>query len=304
MSDSLRMISDRFPGTNRHWHFYTRQEIKPQAQGGIVMAVGFTEQTCETKVCLFDMRVVKARTGTDLGSWANSVFQCPNGVVFQGVSKEAAKRLRNCLQFSRVSFEFHLNNKSLMSAAIHSLVSRPLSAAMDPGTFCLTRGATHLLPAFDDVAPRSLARIRRNKIQNAGILVVEDMFYYRGAYAAQLLSDGHRVFVAKNGAEALKLLREQGTQISILLLKWKIRGMSGIEVLRKLTDTHPHPLLVLMMTHFCEADMQRQFYALRSENVLPLDYIIKGGWDQRLMEMSLAMRMALLYKRPRLTAGR
>lgn len=66
------------------------------------------------------------------------------------------------------------------------------------------------------------------------ILVVEDDGNLLQLYRDELTESGYNVLTAKNGEEALALVRERRPDLVTLDIKLATGGVSGIEVLRKI----------------------------------------------------------------------
>lgn len=67
------------------------------------------------------------------------------------------------------------------------------------------------------------------------ILVVEDDDQIREIVAEALTISGYRVFVAKDGAEALEVLDQAGVCPRVIILDWMMPVMGGQEVIAALT---------------------------------------------------------------------
>src|ERR1700760_3509604 len=79
------------------------------------------------------------------------------------------------------------------------------------------------------------------------ILVVDDDQSLRRITQLQLEDAGHEVLTAASGEEALILIDEEAP--SLVITDFKMPGISGLEVLRKVRESHPQTT-VLMVTAF------------------------------------------------------
>ncbi|HEY1465117.1 MAG TPA: response regulator [Terriglobales bacterium] len=80
--------------------------------------------------------------------------------------------------------------------------------------------------------------IRGNPVRT-GVLIVEDEEFVREAATELLEAHGYNIFKASNFAEALRIFRENGSQIHLLLTDVIIPGQNGYElgkVLRQLSQ--------------------------------------------------------------------
>ncbi len=75
------------------------------------------------------------------------------------------------------------------------------------------------------------------------ILVVDDEEGIQLLYREEFEDEGYEVVSAYNGDEALGIFREQTPDLVILDIN--MPGMNGIEVLRRMKETHPHLPVIL-----------------------------------------------------------
>ncbi len=76
------------------------------------------------------------------------------------------------------------------------------------------------------------------------VLVVDDERDIRDGCERILVRRGHQVTKAPQGEEALRLAEE--TDFAIVLLDLKMPGMDGLEVLRRLHESHPDTLVIVI----------------------------------------------------------
>ncbi len=86
------------------------------------------------------------------------------------------------------------------------------------------------------------------------VLIVDDIEANRHLLDRSLSSAGYRTVCADDGASALAVLRG-GDSIDIVLLDWMMPGLSGLDTLRAIRQTHsPDCLPVIMCTAVGEDD--------------------------------------------------
>jgi len=87
------------------------------------------------------------------------------------------------------------------------------------------------------------------------ILVVDDQFGVRKALKAILESKGYRVATAKDGAEAIEMVKEK--HYDIIFLDVKLPDMNGVETFEQVKKIDPEAA-VIMMTGYCVEDLVRR----------------------------------------------
>jgi two-component system response regulator (stage 0 sporulation protein F) len=87
------------------------------------------------------------------------------------------------------------------------------------------------------------------------LLIVDDQYGIRLLLQELFAMDGYEVHLAANGPLALECM--DAHQPEIVLLDMKIPGMDGIEILRRLSASHPQTK-VIMMTAYGELEMLRE----------------------------------------------
>ena len=76
------------------------------------------------------------------------------------------------------------------------------------------------------------------------VLIADDDETLREQLATYLGSHGIRCFLAKDGAQALEVLKAQRPEV--VLLDVRLPDMSGIEVAKRLYQASPRPKIILM----------------------------------------------------------
>jgi DNA-binding NtrC family response regulator len=95
-------------------------------------------------------------------------------------------------------------------------------------------------------------------MKDGRLLVVDDDDAHRKTLAGYLTRQGYRVTAADSAEQALTLLSEADPEV--ILSDIRMPGLSGIELLKKLTDSG-HPADVILITAF--EDMQTAVEAMR-----------------------------------------
>ena len=75
-------------------------------------------------------------------------------------------------------------------------------------------------------------RVNKNKTKT--LLTVDDSAMMRQIMVQAGEMMGCRVIEARDGREAMQLLAEHGAAIDLVLLDWKMPGMSGLDVLKEI----------------------------------------------------------------------
>ncbi|MFQ3671375.1 MAG: PAS domain S-box protein [Verrucomicrobiia bacterium] len=125
---------------------------------------------------------------------------------------------------------------------------------------------TTILPAVpprnragtDTPAPESLALT---------ILLVDDYHLVAKTFSEMLRRQGHTLFVAHNGREALGVLQEEGPRIDLLITDLNMPTMSGPELLR-LCDSTGFRGRKLVMTGFLTEDVRKELETLGVDGIL------------------------------------
>jgi two-component system, OmpR family, KDP operon response regulator KdpE len=84
------------------------------------------------------------------------------------------------------------------------------------------------------------------------ILVVDDESQIRRVVRTTLASNGYEVSEAKNGEEALGLVRSN--DYDLLLLDMNMPGKSGLEICREIRAIGSHPAIIMVTVRDSEAD--------------------------------------------------
>lgn len=129
---------------------------------------------------------------------------------------------------------------------------------------------------------RGGAEIARPPSPRSRILVVDDERFFREAIRETLEEGGFSVATAASGSEALELLADP--EIAVMVLDIQMPGMNGIEVLRRVRETHPSLRVLILSAH---TDQEIVLEALR---LGAADYLAKPLHDE---ELVLAVRRAL-----------
>jgi excisionase family DNA binding protein len=108
--------------------------------------------------------------------------------------------------------------------------------------------------------------------RNARILVVDDEDTIRSLFEDVLGELGHRVITASDGAEGLKLVKQN--EFDLVFIDLKMPGMNGAEFFQKVTAIKPN-LPVIIITGYPDSDLMAQALAQG-----PLGVMYKPFGDQ------------------------
>ncbi len=76
------------------------------------------------------------------------------------------------------------------------------------------------------------------------ILIVDDEDGIREALSGALREDGYQVEAVHSGEECLEFIARQ--PVDLVLLDIWLEGMDGLEVLRRIQETDPGPMVVMI----------------------------------------------------------
>jgi PAS domain S-box-containing protein len=110
------------------------------------------------------------------------------------------------------------------------------------------------LPALADLAAAGGAGGLPGVVRgNAAVLVVEDEPLVRQSVSSSLRRLGHRVLEASNGHEALRIWREQGDAIDLVVTDMVMPGgISGVQLVERMRATRPSVPAVVMSGYSLE----------------------------------------------------
>ena len=99
----------------------------------------------------------------------------------------------------------------------------------------------------------------------ANLLIVDDEQSYRQLLTLVFESDNHQIRTARNGREAIELLRAEPAQLMISDVK--MPDMDGIALLRAAREEYPD-LAVVMMTAFASVEYAREAFKLGADDFI------------------------------------
>jgi DNA-binding NtrC family response regulator len=117
------------------------------------------------------------------------------------------------------------------------------------------------------------------------VLIVDDDAALRLILSDFLSQEGYQILPAKDGREALDLMKKQ--QVDILLLDINMPGMTGLEVLEKIKELGENPLVIMLSA------LQEVKLAVRAVKLGAYDYLSK---PVDLEELKLIMEKGLQHK--------
>jgi CheY-like chemotaxis protein len=282
---------------NHYWHIYPRDQIKPALTGDGVYALAISEEP-GASVRSFVGKALRHNRIACLPEREHdeSVLTSTYGIIFDGVDQESIKGLEepeSCDDGAEFAISCH--NKQVISNAKNLFLSRTsVPKRLDPLTFCLLQGLTHLLPSFKSF-PRVPIAALKNPANHRGILIVEDQEAQLDLFRVLLESMGYRnIYLAQDGTQALPVLKARGDEIDLILLNWEMPRMDGITLMRHLAQDHPCTVGVIMESAYPHNDYKREFFRLGTQSVVPIDYLVKPF---PLEEFELEIKVAMEYVR-------
>jgi len=78
------------------------------------------------------------------------------------------------------------------------------------------------------------------------VLVVDDEQLIRWSLTSRLTDEGYRVVEAESGSEALKRCHDG---VDLVLLDYRLPDSDGLEVLKRIKESHPDTLVILLTAH-------------------------------------------------------
>jgi CheY-like chemotaxis protein len=284
---------------NNFWHVYPRAQIKPALAGNGVYALAIPPGPGA---------LVRSFLGTTLRHHRIAslpeieqdalVLTYPYGMIFSGVSRERLKDLWESESLVEAAgFEIPCHNQQVISNAKNLFLSQSsVPKGVDPLTFCLLQGLTHLLPSFRSFPRIPIASLRQPASQR-GILIVEDEEGQLQLFRLLLESMGYaNIYQAQDGTQALPILKARGNEIDLILLNWEMPRMDGLSLMRHLARHFPHTVGVIMESGYPNNDFKREFFRLGTDTVVPIDYLVKPF---SLEEFQLEIKVAMEYMRRR-----
>jgi CheY-like chemotaxis protein len=102
-----------------------------------------------------------------------------------------------------------------------------------------------------------------NRRAEVGILIVDDEYLMLKVLDEVLRTAGFRaVFKADDGFEALAILERQKMRIQVVVIDFVMPVLSGLDVIRRMSDVCHWPLATIMMTGWGSKDVADEFYSL------------------------------------------
>jgi len=117
------------------------------------------------------------------------------------------------------------------------------------------------------------------------ILVIDDEEYMRDSCRQMLSRRGHKVEIAEDGNQSLKIMADR--DFDIVILDLKMPGISGMEVLKRIRSDTPETI-VIVITGYATVESAVQAMKLGAYDFLPkpfnpdeLNAIIKRAEEKR-----------------------
>ncbi len=282
---------------NNYWHVYPREQIRPVLAGDGVCALGISAGA-EAPLRSFvggSLRHNRIASLAEMGQNA-SVLTYPYGIIFEGIERGRIEALEEPEDLAEtVGFEVVCYNQRLIYSARNLFLAQPsIPGGVDPLTFCLLRGLTHLLPRFHSF-PRIPIASLHPPARRRGILIVEDEECQLGLFRLLLQRMGYsNIHLAQDGTAALPILQARGQEIDLILLNLQMPKMNGLTLMRHLAHHYPHTVGVIMESGYPDHSYKREFFRLGTSLVVPIDYLDKPF---PLEEFRLEVRVAMEFMR-------
>ncbi len=117
-------------------------------------------------------------------------------------------------------------------------------------------------------------------VRNSGVvLIVDDEEIVRSVCSEMFCELGVEAVTANGGEEALRIFREQGERISLVLLDYSMPGMDGIAVFRELRIIRPD-IRVLLASGYSEEEVAERFKGLRLNGFIQKPFNLKRLGDE------------------------
>jgi len=113
---------------------------------------------------------------------------------------------------------------------------------------------------------------------NQSLLIVDDEDMIRRALVRALKSEGYQIFTASSGEQALLLLERE--PVAMVISDHRMGSMSGLELLRKVSERWPDTLRVVLTGH---ADLQMALDAINQGGLY--GFLTKPWEDSALRQM-------------------
>jgi DNA-binding NtrC family response regulator len=139
-------------------------------------------------------------------------------------------------------------------------------------------------------------------IYGPGILLVDDEEHIRELLVEELRDVGFvNIFCASNGLECMSIIQEKGEEIVLVVLDIRMSDMTGLEVVRNLTNLYEAIIGIVFYTAYEEYHSEAR--KLGNERILNLDYVRKSGNVQPLIDSITQNTRLVLEKREKLKKG-
>jgi len=283
---------------NNRWHVYPPDQLKSTLGGDGVYILAVPEDGWVRR--FVGKRLKHNRiAGLPHSHSDRSILTYPYGIIFEGTNQKSIEALaEHQSALDECGFETSCHNQQMISKARDLLLSQSsVPKNIDPLSFCLLQGLTHLLPTFNAFPRIPIASLPKHPTNQRGILIVEDDEAQLELFRLLLESMGYNsIFQAQNGTEALPILKARGSEIDLILLNWAMPGMDGLTLLRHLRHGHPHTVGIIMESGCPDNAFKNDFFKLGTDSILTIDYLVKPF---HLQEFTLEVRVAMEYVRKR-----
>ncbi len=133
----------------------------------------------------------------------------------------------------------------------------------------------------------------------AFIMVVDDEKFVRESLGRVLTTENHKVQLVASGEEALSLLQQEGQKPDVIILDFKMPGLDGIEVCRRIrADVKIKKLPIIMLTAYYnekEVAFEAGVDDFLNKPVENLDVLMRIKYILRIKELSEELEKTKAY---------
>lgn len=131
-----------------------------------------------------------------------------------------------------------------------------------------------LFPVGERVPSPTTVPVSQDLRGSGTLLIVDDEELIRKFMKSALEPFGYRVLEARDGAEAVGLVRDRRGEIALVLLDYGMPGMNGLQTLEKIRE-FSHDVPVMVCSGFGELDIETCFAEQKVAAFMPKPYTVK-----------------------------
>lgn len=131
------------------------------------------------------------------------------------------------------------------------------------------------------------------------IMVVDDEKFVRESLGRVLSAEKHKVQLAASGEETLVFLQQEGQKPDVIILDFKMPGLDGIEVCRRIrSDSNTKKIPIIMLTAYYnekEAAFEAGVDDFLNKPVESLDVLMRIKYILKIKELSEELEKTKAY---------